>query len=91
MIVGVGIDVVDIERFGATLARTPALARAYLVGGGVLYLVLSLYGLVVEEDSQANVVPLNSADTWLHLVLGLAMIGFGLLLSRRPRNDGVGR
>ncbi|MEO3936216.1 holo-ACP synthase [Dermatophilaceae bacterium Soc4.6] len=25
MIVGLGIDVVDIERFGATLARTPAL------------------------------------------------------------------
>ena len=27
MIIGVGIDVVDIERFGETLARTPALRQ----------------------------------------------------------------
>ena len=26
MIIGIGIDVVDVERFGATLARTPRLA-----------------------------------------------------------------
>ena len=33
MIVGVGIDVVDVERFGATLERTPALReRLFTVG-----------------------------------------------------------
>ncbi len=76
---------------GIALARTASTARAYLVGGGVVYLVLWIYGLVVDQKSEANFVPLNDADNWLHLVLGLGMIGLGLVMSRRPRNDGVGR
>lgn len=68
---------------GLALARTVSGARAYLVGGGAVYLVLWLYGLVVGQDSAANFVPLNSADDWLHLGLGLGMIALGLLLTRR--------
>ena len=70
---------------GIVLSRTDSGARAYLVGGGVVYLVLWVYGLVVERGSQADFVPLNSADNWLHLVLGVGMIGLGVLLSRRRR------
>lgn len=76
---------------GLALARTPSTARAYLVGGGVVYLLLWVYGLVVDHDSQANFVPLNSADNWLHLVLGIGMVGLGLVLRRRPLDDAVGR
>ncbi|NYE37607.1 hypothetical protein F4692_002740 [Nocardioides cavernae] len=68
---------------GMVLARTAVLARAYLLGGGALYLVLWLYGLVVDESSQANFVPLNTADDWLHLALGLGMIALGVVLGRR--------
>src|SRR5919199_108468 len=64
---------------GLAMARTAANARAYLVGGGAIYLVLWLYGLIVGQDSAANFVPLNSADDWLHLLLGLGMIALGLL------------
>lgn len=46
--------------------------------------MLWLYGLVIDHDSAANFVPLNTADNWLHLVLGLGMIGLGVLLTRRP-------
>jgi hypothetical protein len=53
----------------------------YLIGGGAVYLVLFLYGLVVGQNSSANFVPVNPADDWLHLVLGLGMIGLGLALS----------
>ncbi len=67
---------------GLALARTVSGARNYLVGGGIIYLVLWLYGLVVGQESNANFVPLNNADDWLHLVLGVAMIGLGLALSR---------
>lgn len=71
---------------GLVLARTTPGARLYLVGGGAIYLVLWLYGLVVGEESAANFVPLNAADDWLHLLLGLGMIALGLLLVRRsPR------
>jgi Domain of unknown function (DUF4383) len=68
---------------GIALSRTDAGARNYLVGGGVIYLVLWLYGLVIDQASSANFVPVNTADNWLHLVLGLGMIGLGVALSRR--------
>ncbi len=70
---------------GLVMMRTAALARAFLVGGGAIYLVLWIYGLVIDKTSDANFVPLNDADDWLHLVLGAGMIALGLALGRtRP-------
>jgi Domain of unknown function (DUF4383) len=60
------------------LANTASGARTYLLGGGALYLVLWLLGLIGGLDW----VPTNTADDWLHLVLGVAMIGAGVLLTR---------
>jgi len=68
---------------GIAMARTVSGARLYLIGGGAIYLVLWLYGLIVGQDSAANFVPLNPADDWLHLILGLGMIALGLLTTRR--------
>ena len=68
---------------GLALARTASGARLYLIGGGAIYLVLWLYGLIIGQDSGANFVPLNTADDWLHLLLGLGMIALGVLLTRR--------
>jgi hypothetical protein len=76
---------------GLTLARTVPGARAFLVGGGAIYLVLWLYGLIIDKDSGANFVPLNSADDWLHLALGVLMIALGLALSRRAAPRGTAR
>ena len=70
---------------GLALARSASGARAFLIGGGAIYLVLWLYGLVVGEDTSANFVPLNNADDWLHLGLGVGMIALGLLTGRRAR------
>lgn len=67
---------------GIALSRTPSTARTFLIGGGVIYLVLFVYGLVIDRDSSANFVPVNNADNWLHLVLGVGMIGLGLALPR---------
>jgi Domain of unknown function (DUF4383) len=69
---------------GLALSRSRDGARSFLVGGGAVYLVLWLYGLVVGQDSSANFVPVNSPDDWLHFVLGLGMIGLGVALARRP-------
>ena len=78
---------------GLVLARSIAGAKAYLIGGGLVYAVLWLYGLFVAEDSAANFVPLNDADDWLHLGLAVGMIALGLLLggsrNRRTRTGGT--
>lgn len=67
---------------GVMLARTFAGARGFLIGGGAVYLVLWLYGLVIDMGSQANFVPVNAADNWLHLALGAGMVVLGVALGR---------
>ncbi|GAA1897646.1 DUF4383 domain-containing protein [Streptomyces sodiiphilus] len=68
---------------GLAMSRTTRLARLYLIGGGAIYLVLWIYGLLIDHDSAANFVPLNTADDWLHFGLGLGMIALGVFLPRR--------
>lgn len=68
---------------GLAMSRTVAAARTFLVGGGAIYLVIWLYGLVVDQNSGANFIPLNTADNWLHLLLGVGMIALGVTLTRR--------
>lgn len=68
---------------GLAMARRADTARTFLIGGGLIYLVLWIYGLVIDERSDANFVPLNDADNWLHFVLGVGMLALGFLLGRR--------
>jgi hypothetical protein len=70
---------------GLVMARTPGGAVGFLVGGGAIYLVLWLYGLLVDKGSSANFVPLDSADDWLHFGLGAVMVVAGLALRGRTR------
>lgn len=41
--------------------------------------MLGVYGLVIDPDSAANLVPVNTADNWLHLGLAVGMIALGVL------------
>ncbi|HET6860594.1 MAG TPA: DUF4383 domain-containing protein [Streptomyces sp.] len=68
---------------GVALSRTASGSRSFLLVGGAVYLVLWLYGLLIDHDSGANFVPVNTADNWLHFVLGVGMIALGALLGRR--------
>ena len=63
---------------GLALARSLDGAKQFLLGGGVVYLALWILGLVGGADW----IPANTADNWLHFVLGVGMVGAGFLLSR---------
>jgi hypothetical protein len=69
---------------GLATSRTSVDAPNFLIYGGVIYTVLWLYGLVIDHGSAANFVPVNTADSWLHLVLAIGMIALGVLLGRTP-------
>ncbi|MBF6347415.1 MULTISPECIES: DUF4383 domain-containing protein [Nocardia] len=63
-------------------------ARVYLLVGGLIYLLLWLYGLLIDHSSDANFVPLDTADNWLHFGLGLGMVALGAFLPRAMNNPG---
>lgn len=67
---------------GLAAAKTASVARTYLLGGGAVYLVVWLYGLVIDFDSAANIINLNGADNLLHLALGGGMIALGVIAGR---------
>ena len=77
---------------GLALARSFDGARGFLIGGGAIYLVLWLYGMLISHASAADFVPIDTPDNWLHFVLGAAMLGLGAALGRerppaRPARD----
>ncbi|HLF40689.1 MAG TPA: DUF4383 domain-containing protein [Acidimicrobiia bacterium] len=74
---------------GLAAARTISSSRSFLVGGGVLYLALWAYGMVIDKASDANFVPFNTADDWLHFGLGAGMLVMGLLPARVDRREGA--
>lgn len=65
---------------GVLTARGAAAAKYFLLIGGILYLVLWVFGLVIDLEAPINFVALNTADNWLHLVLGVAMVILGFVL-----------
>ena len=72
---------------GLVMARTAGAAKTYLVGGGIVYLALWVYGMIVDFESDANFVPFNDADNWLHLGLGVGMVALGLALANRASDS----
>jgi hypothetical protein len=67
---------------GLAFASSAATARLYLIGGGVVYLLLWFYGLLIDQSGGANFVPFNTADNWLHFALGAGMIVLGFATTR---------
>lgn len=75
---------------GLLLASTYRRSRAYLLLGGLVFLGLWVYGLLIDLNSPANVLPINNADNWLHLGFGATMVilAFTLAGSRVPTGAG---
>jgi hypothetical protein len=67
---------------GIALARTIDGAHTYLVGGGLVYLVLFVYGAIWHGEAGTNWIPVNWADNIAHLAVGVGMVAIGIVLSR---------
>ena len=52
--------------------------------------MLFLYGLFIDKDSDGNFVPVNTADNWLHLLLGAGLLG-GWFISKGAREGATDR
>lgn len=68
---------------GIAFSRVPDSARTYLLGAGVIYIVLFVYGLFVGSGDDANFVPVNNNGDWLHLALGIGLLG-SWFVTREP-------
>lgn len=73
---------------GLLSAKTPGTARLFLMAGGGLYVFLWVYGSVIGEHTGANFLPVNTADNWLHLGLGVLMIVLGVATTAVERARG---
>lgn len=70
---------------GVVAWRSATASRGFLLIGGVIYLLLAVYGMLIDQASAANFVPVNNADNWLHVGLGVVMIGLSFL----PRHASI--
>ena len=64
---------------GVLAARKASTATTYLIVGGVGYALVGLYGSVIDHGSDANFLPINSADNILHFALAAGMILLGVV------------
>jgi hypothetical protein len=62
-------------------------ARAYALGLGVVYLLVTLLGFIAGDGEEIlNLIPVNTEDNFLHLLIGIAGIGAGLATPARERH-----
>ena len=54
-------------------------ARTYALGLGGVYLLIMLLGFIAGDGEELfNLIPVNTEDNFLHLLIGIAGIGAGL-------------
>jgi Domain of unknown function (DUF4383) len=57
-------------------------ARTYALGFGLLYVVLAIYGFIIGSgDNLLGIIPINTEDNFLHLMLGLLGLAAGAATS----------
>ncbi len=67
--------------WGVLAARGLSAARTYLLGAGLIYLVLAALGVVAPDG--LGLVPLGGNDVGLHIFLGLGLLLSGMLTQAR--------
>lgn len=67
---------------GLALAASPAGARLFALGFGAVYLAVTVWGFV-DGNSVLGLLPVNTADNFLHLAIAAAGLAAGLASSPR--------
>jgi hypothetical protein len=62
---------------GLAVWRRPDLARAYALGFGAVYLVVTIWGFITG-DQVLWLIPVDTADNVLHLLIAVAGLAAGL-------------
>jgi hypothetical protein len=73
---------------GLAVWRRPAAARAYALGFGAVYLVVTIWGFITG-DQVLWLIPVDTADNILHLLIAAAGLAAGL--SSRDREAAPAR
>ena len=74
---------------GFAAAKSARTAYQYFVYGGVLYLIVAIYGYVTDIHGDANLIGVNNASNALHVALFGAMVTIGFVLGRDRENATV--
>jgi Domain of unknown function (DUF4383) len=70
---------------GLALAASYGAARGYAIGLGVVYLLVALVGFIAGDgDEIFNLIPVNTEDNFLHLLIGVAGLVAGLASPSTP-------
>jgi Domain of unknown function (DUF4383) len=69
---------------GLLVAASYGGSRGYALGLGAVYLLVAALGFVAGDgDEIFNLIPVNTEDNFLHLLIGIAGIGAGLATPAR--------
>ena len=64
---------------GLAMAGTAAKARLFSIGYGVVYVLVTILGFVVGDGGLLlSIIPINTADNVLHLLIAVSGIAIGL-------------
>src|SRR3954468_7274843 len=64
---------------GLIAAGSYASARGYALGLGLVYIVVAIWGFIVGDgNSILSIIPVNTEDNILHLLIGVAGIAAGM-------------
>ena len=70
---------------GLAVAGSYANARLYALGFGAIYIVVAILGFIYGDgDSIFKLIPVNTEDNVLHVLIGVAGIGAGMATPSEP-------
>jgi len=64
---------------GLAVASSYSASRSYALGLGLIYIIVAIWGFIIGSgDSILSIIPVNTEDNILHLLIGVAGIAAGM-------------